>query len=87
MVAESKMSSLTDEYHLNRENGIKYWINVHGFNRKIEWRSGREIYSRQFKISESVFRIKIYPMATTQRTKAMSASFCTGRGGARFKAS
>ena len=64
-IAESRMSSLTDEWHLKSENGIKYWIDIHGFNRKMNWRCGREVYSRQFKISESVFRIEIYPNGNT----------------------
>ena len=75
MVAENKMSSLTDEWHLKRENRIKYWIDVHGFNRKMDWRSGREIYSRQFKISESVFRIKIYPNGNNSEDKGNVSVF------------
>ena len=63
------MSGLTEEWHLKRENGIKYWIDIRGFNRKMDWRFGREIYSRQFKISESVFRIRIYPNGDSAKEK------------------
>ena len=55
------MSSLTDEWQLKRENGIKYWIDIRDFNKKMNWPGGKEIYSRHFKISESVFSISIYP--------------------------
>ena len=61
MIADSKMSGPTDEWHLKREKGIKYWIDIQDFNRKMDWRFGREVYSRQFKISESVFSIGICP--------------------------
>ena len=63
------MSTLTDEWHLKRENGIKYWIDIHGFNKKMKWRPGKEIYSRKLKISESVFSISIYPNGNTSKEK------------------
>jgi len=79
------MSSLTDEWHLKRENRIKYWIDVHGFNRKMDWRSGREIYSRQFKISESVFRIKIYPNGNNSEDKGNVSVFLYNNSSWRVK--
>jgi len=63
------MSSLTDEWHLKRENGIKYWIDIRNFNKKKNWPCGKEIYSRKFKISESVFSICIYPNGNTSKEK------------------
>ena len=62
----SKMSSLTRERQLKRLNGIKYWIDIRDFSKKMSWDSGREIYSRKFKISESVFSIDIYPNGNTE---------------------
>ena len=59
------MSSLTRERQLKRLNGIKYWIDIRDFSKKMSWDSGREIYSRKFKISESVFSIDIYPNGNT----------------------
>ena len=78
MVAENKMSSLTDEWHLKRENGIKYWIQIRNFTKKMNWRSGKEVYSRRFKISEAVFRIYVYPNGIRAKSakRAMLASIC-----------
>ena len=61
MISESKMSSLTHERQRKRENGIKYWIDIRDFSKKTNWPCGKEIYSRRFKVSDSVFRIDIYP--------------------------
>lgn len=69
------MSSLTHEWHLKRKNGIKYWIDIHGFNRKMNWRFGREVYSRKFKISESVFRVEIYPNGNASEHKGHVSVF------------
>ena len=69
MVAESKMSSLTDEWHLKRENGIKYWVDIRDFNNKMNWRCGKEIYSRKFKISRSVFSVFINPNGNSSKEK------------------
>ena len=63
------MSSLTHERQLKRENGMKYWIDIRDFDKKMNWRCGKEIYSRQFKIGESVFRIKIYPNGNSSENK------------------
>ena len=56
-----KMSRFTQERQLKRPNGIKYWIDIQAFNRKMNWRCGNPIYSRKFKISESVFSVHIFP--------------------------
>ena len=63
------MSSLTHERQLKRENGMKYWIDIRDFDKKMNWRCGKEIYSRQFKIGESVFRINIYPNGNSSENK------------------
>ena len=63
------MSSFTHEWHLKRENGIKYWVDIRDFNKKMNWRCGHEIYSRRFKISESVFSIFIYPNGVSATEK------------------
>jgi len=63
------MSSLTNEWHLKRENGIKYWIDIPDFNKKMNWQCGKEIYSRKFKISESVFSISVYPNGSSSEHK------------------
>ena len=63
------MSSLTDEWHLKRENGIKYCIDVYNFRKKMNWPCGKEVYSRKFKISESVFRIEINPNGLSSKEK------------------
>ena len=55
------MSSLTRERQLKRENGIKYWVDICDFNKKMNWSCGKEIYSKGFMIGESVFKIDIYP--------------------------
>jgi len=71
------MSSLTDEWHLKRENGIKYWIDIRGFNKKMNWPCGKRIYSKKFKISESIFRIEIYPNGiTSKETGHVSVNLC-----------
>jgi len=63
------MSSLTSEWHLKRENGIKYCIEVYNFKKKMNWPCGKEVYSRKFKISESVFRIEINPNGLSSKEK------------------
>ena len=63
------MSSLTDEWHLKKENSIKYWIDICAYIKKMSWRSGKEIFSKNFKISESVFSLSIYPNGVTADEK------------------
>ena len=63
------MSSLTRERQLKRENGIKYWIDIRDFKKKTSWRCGKEIYSRTFKISESVFSISLFPNGSRREKK------------------
>ena len=63
------MSSLTSEWQLKRENGIKYWIDIRNFNKKMNWPWGKQIYSRKFKISESVFSIFINPSGNSSSEK------------------
>ena len=64
------MSGLTHEWHLKRENGIKYWIDINGFSKKMRWPAGKAIHSKEFKISESIFRVAIYPNGNTSNEKA-----------------
>ena len=73
------MSGLTHEWHLKRENGIKYWIDINGFSKKKRWPAGKAIYSREFKISESIFRVMIYPNGNTSDDKAYVSVFLENR--------
>ena len=64
-VTDKIMSGLTNEWHLKRENGIKYWVDIEDFRKKMNWRPGRRIFSRPFKLGESVFTIDIFPNGNT----------------------
>lgn len=81
------MSSLTEEWHLKRKNGIKYWIDIPNFRKKMNWRSGKEIYSRKFKISESVFSIDIYPNGGTSEEEGYVSVYLTNNSNWRVRLS
>ena len=87
VIAESRMSSLTHEWHLKRENGIKYWIQIRNFTKKMNWRSGKEVYSRRFKISESVFRIDVYPNGISAKEKGHVSVYLCNESNWRVKLS
>jgi len=81
------MSGLTHEWHLKRENGIKYWIDINGFSKKKRWPAGKVINSREFKISESIFRVDIYPNGNTSNDKAHVSVFLENRSNWRVRCS
>ena len=66
---DSRMSSLTAEWQLKRENGIKYWIDIEDFSKKMKWPVGKPLYSRVFMISTSTFKVEIFPNGGTKTEK------------------
>ena len=70
-----------------KENAIKYWIDIDKFSKKKNWRSGKEIYSQNFKISESVFAISIYPNGETVDEKGYVSVFLRNKSDHRVKCS
>ena len=83
----SEMSRYTAEWHLKRENSIKYWIDIDKFSKKKKWRSGKEIYSKNFKISESVFAISIYPNGHNEEEVGHVSVFLENKSDHRVKCS
>lgn len=82
------MSSLTDEWQLKiNENSIKYIIDISNFDKKIKtFRTGREIYSKDFKIGRSTVRVKIFPGGDYAENKSYVSAFLQNRSTWRIKA-
>jgi hypothetical protein len=81
------MSSLTDEWQLKiNENNIKYIIDISNFDKKIKtFRTGREIYSKDFKIGRSTVRVKIFPGGNCAENKSYVSAFLQNRSTWRIK--
>merc|ERR550519_1708280 len=82
------MSSLTSEWHLQtRDNCVKYIIDVENFDKKIQnFRVGREIYSKIFKIASSKFQIYIYPSGNSNEERNYVSVFLHNKSSWRVKA-
>jgi len=82
------MSALTDEWQLKiNENSIKYIIDINNFDKKIKtFRTGREIYSKDFKIGRSTTRVQIYPRGDSAKNKNYVSAFLQNRSTWRIKA-
>jgi len=86
-VADKIMSGLTNEWHLKRENGIKYWVDIEDFRKKMNWRPGRRIFSRPFKLGESVFSIDIFPNGNTPDLEGHVSVFLNNQSSWRVRTS
>jgi len=82
------MSSLTSEWLLKtKDNCIKYIIDIDNFDKKIKnYRIGREIHSKKFKISSSTFQISIYPSGENNENRNHVAVFLRNKSPWRVKA-
>jgi len=82
------MSSLTCEWQLQtKDNCLKYIIDVENFDKKVQnYRVGREIYSKIFKIASSKFQIYIYPSGDSNENRNYVSVFLHNKSSWRVKA-
>merc|ERR550519_2167499 len=82
------MSSLTSEWQLQtKDNSVKYIIDVDNFDKKVQnFRIGREIYSKIFKIASSQFQISIYPSGDSNEERNYVSVFLRNKSSWRVKA-
>jgi len=71
------MSSLTEEWILKTgENKVRYFINIRNFDRKIkQFKRGRRIYSKPFKIGSTNIRFTIHPVKDKYEDDEDSSDF------------
>ena len=86
-VTDKIMSGLTNEWQLRRENGIKYWVDIEDFRKKMNWRPGRRVFSRPFKVGESVFTIDIFPNGNTPDLEGHVSVFLNNQSSWRVRTS
>lgn len=53
----------------------------------MNWRCGKDVYSRQFKIGESAFRFRVYPNGDSPEKKGHIAVYLANESGWKVKCS
>jgi len=82
------MSSMTSEWQLKtKDNCIKYIIDIDNFDKKVKnFRAGRDIYSKIFKIASSTFQISIYPIGSESEHRNHVGVFLRNKSSWRVRA-
>ena len=76
-----------DEWMLKiNKNQVKYIIDINNFNKKIRnFKFGRKIYSKEFKISNTIFRIEVFPTNDKEYCKNYVSIYLVNRSNWRVK--
>ena len=62
-------------------------LDIEDFRKKMNWRPGRRIFSRPFKLGESVFSIDIFPNGSTPDLEGHVSVFLNNQSGWRVRTS